>query len=189
MSSNRFNYLSDVISFFFIKSPAVVLFGINDLSTDVNYNPVAVGFILNMLLWFVPTCSIFFLATYILYKLRILSKKKKKKIKHAASTMMAHSTLDNDKFMRSHNVSKKLTHFVKSIRLNAQTKFSIIIFSYLAQWMPPCFLANINGLCSNCITGPVYNGFYWLTYTVCLVDPIVVLLINTNVACFGRKKN
>ena len=167
----------------------MLLFGLKDFSTDVDFDPVVVGFVFNMFLWFVPTFSIFFLATYILFKLRILSKKKKKKTQHATSIKIAQSSYDNDNFTRSNHVSKKLTQLVRGVRLNAQTKFSIIIFSYLAQWMPPCLLTTINGLCSNCIDGPVYDGFYWLTYTVCLVDPIVVLLINTNVVCFGRKKN
>ena len=162
------------------------LFGLKDFSINVNFNPTFVGFIFNILFWLLPTCIIFIFSVFILYKLRIISNRNnKRKMK---SIVVAKSTENTDE-QKNHiwSANFKLNCFSKRFHLDSQQKFSIIIFSYLVQWMPPCLLTTLNGICSNCVKGSVFNVFYWLTYTVCLIDPLVVLFINTNVSLFRHK--
>ena len=167
------------------------LFGLNDFSTHVQFNPAFVGFIFNILFWLLPTCIVFIFAVYILYKLRIISNRnKKRKMKSVALAKAKSKSTDNMDEQNNYPwpTAFKLNCCRKRFRLDSQQKFSIIIFSYLAQWMPPCLLSTLNGLCSQCVNGALFNGFYWLTYTVCLIDPLVVLIINTNVSLFGHRK-
>lgn len=60
-----------------------------------------------------------------------------------------------------------------------ERKFVIIMVTYIAQWSPPCFLC----FTSSFITYDplIYNGIYWLTYTVCLVDGCNIFFLNPNI--------
>lgn len=77
----------------------------------------------------------------------------------------------------------KLKTSLKSRRfkMGAQTKLTIIIATYWTQWTLPCLITLIDPIC-NCVSDEASTAIYWLTYTVTLTDPIIILLLNPNIA-------
>lgn len=150
---------------------------------EADIQPEYFGSIMNIIMWFTPLFSILFVSLYIMWCLHIIMKKKPTK-SHSTSEM-------NSELTESLSFWRKTLKRILAIRVSAQTKFSIIIFSYWFQWVPPCILTIWNPLCNHCIQGPVADAIYWLTFTVCAVDPLVVLLLNPNVTmfCFREKKS
>ncbi len=67
----------------------------------------------------------------------------------------------------------------KSFKLKPETKLTIIILVYLGQWLPSCFIWMIDSLCK-CVPNAVSTISYWLTFTVSLTDPILILVLNSN---------
>lgn len=76
--------------------------------------------------------------------------------------------------------------FKSIFSLAPQSRFQIIIFSYCLQWFPSCIIALIDPVCA-CIPANLIANIYWLTFTVCLTDPLVILLFYSNVISSDRK--
>lgn len=138
-------------------------------------------------MWFTPLFSIIVVSVYIMWCLHVILQNKKKNqgpAKKVAKKSL--STLESELDWKKRLLSK-----IKKFKISAQTKFTIIILSYWLQWIAPCLLTIANPMCNHCINGPVADAIYWLTFTVCAVDPLVVLILNPNVtiSCFRKKKN
>ena len=146
---------------------------------EADFNPPWISSILNFIMWFVPLIVILYLSLHVMWCLRQIMKNKKQ------TKGGGHKkTTDNE----SQTLIQKLITLIFKSRLSAQTKFSIIIFSYWFQWIPPCILTIINPICDHCIQGAFAKTIYWLTFSSCAITPIVVLLLNPNVVIIKRRK-
>ena len=150
-------------------------------------HPEYIPFILNIFMWLTPLFLILIISLYIMWCLHILMKNKPKK-NLRPKRALTNDTLKGEKRL---SMFQKFMEKMAKFKLSAQMKFSIIIFSYWFQWTPPCIVSITNSICNNCIDGTATSSIYWLTFSVCVVDPLVVLLLNTNVSlgCFSKKKN
>ena len=75
--------------------------------------------------------------------------------------------------------SAKNNKLKPNVKLKAETKLSIILIVYLVQWVPSCLIWMIDSLC-NCVPNDISTVTYWLTFTVALTDPILILSLNSN---------
>ena len=167
---------------FTIWTPITFSFGLNCYSTEVDYNNRIVGTLLILFTWFLPLCSIIVISITILVILhkRIQQKRSlqaKARLIRSKSIKVAviETTVKRDSRQSISSIKNQLIH------LGPQTRFQIIIISYCLQWFPSSLIAIIDPLC-NCISLNVTETVYWLTYTVCLTDPLVILIFNPNVS-------
>ena len=153
--------------------PVVFSYGLIDYSVHVNYNSPIAGSLLIFFSWFLPLSGIIILSVTVLV---ILNRRTRQKhdLTKIQQTMIEprnnHYILQRIRF-----ALRKLFH------LGPQIRFQIIIISYCLQWFPSCLIAIIDPLCNGCVESNVSGAIYWLTYTVCITDPLVILIFNTNV--------
>ena len=149
------------------------------------------NFILLVVAWFIPLVLIFVISVEIIFILR--KRIKQKREMQEARKVKKHHTINRSDGSAMHTTTAGSPRSKTLIRnwfrkcfhhqLSASTKFIIIITTYWIQWFSPCLLVIINIVCNSCINTDIVSNIYWLTYTVCMVDPIVVLLLNPNVSC------
>jgi hypothetical protein len=140
----------------------------------IPFQPAYIKLILTFLTWFVPLIII---ACMLLYFLRILHVKQNRVLPSNASNT-------NFSIQSSTNTQPKPKISRRKFKLSPATKLTIIVFCYLLQWIPSCLIWMIDSLC-NCVPLGIATFSYWLTFTVSLTDPILILVLNTNF----RKKN
>ena len=52
--------------------------------------------------------------------------------------------IDSEKHKRKHHIKPNVFSYLKRIHLSPRTKLSIIMGSFLLQWLPPAFLRVLN---------------------------------------------
>lgn len=194
--------------------PITFSYGVADFSTNINFKPVWVEVLLIFITWFSPLIAIIVLAAFILMILNERNKRVAHMKRASLPSMVTHTTaafpaarsdpaVDNDgasttmaataatasasiksKWRRSQLARKIRSH----MRLGPQIRFEIIILSYWLQWFPSCLMAVVDPLCM-CVPSSLSATVYWLTYTVCLTDPLVILIFNPNVSLKNRKSS
>lgn len=143
--------------------------------------------IVGILFYFTPLASIILLGFYMILLLRNIRRKKNIILRGAnltrhntlGSIYLSTNTSTNFRFLREPR--PKFANFVQMFRLGPQVKFQIIIISYWIQWLPSFTINLFNPFCQ-CIPVDISEGIYWLTFSVSMTDPLVVLLLNPNVA-------
>lgn len=156
---------------FVIWTPVVIKYGVDDFSFDISYENRTVEILLISTLWFLPLLSIVVVSGIIL---TVLNRRK------APNRGVELTSISGQRSAR--NVSVK-----KWFRLGPQIRFQIIIYSYCVQWFPSCILAIVDPICGRCVGSNVIGAVYWLTYTVCFTDALVILVFNPNVT-FQRSR-
>jgi hypothetical protein len=147
---------------------------------NIPYQPVYIQFIITFLTWFLPLIIIVCMLLYLMRALKIKNSKKKMILKSNVSNAVTGFT----------NITKIATQSAKNNKSNtkkklkAETKLSIILIVYLVQWVPSCLIGMIDSMCK-CVPVGITTLTYWLTFTVSLTDPILILGLNTNF----RKRN
>lgn len=86
----------------------------------------------------------------------------------------------------SRSASLRWRHVKSWFMLGPQARFQIIIISYCVQWFPSCIIALVDPFCG-CIPQELIASVYWLTFTVCLTDPLVILSLYSNTVFKSRK--
>ena len=172
--------------------PTTFIYGTVDFTTDVNFNPSYIKVIYNIVLWFIPLFSILIVASYIIYILE-MRERRKKSMSNASSKGNFTVTFLNTQIASTTSELKPSTYrkifkYLYRFRLSGQAKFTIIIWTYWFEWAPPCVVTILNPLCDFCVPSDVTAVIYWLTYTVCLFDPLIVLILNPNVSCMRKAK-
>ena len=147
-------------------------FGIPEYSTSVNFNPSFILFVINLIGWFLPLLGILIFSITIIRLFHLRRKKQKRFHSLKVQITMQTAALTD---LNSLNI------LTKKVRFSSQTKYIIIMTTYWFQWTPPCIFLMANSIC-NCISNDLISSVYWLTYSVCLTDPLVVLLLNPNVS-------
>lgn len=161
--------------------PVVIKYGVVDYTVDVDYKYKAVELLLISSTWFLPLVSIFVLSVVILV---ILNRRTRRKIDMKSSlAVKSQHTNTGMESMATRLTSRQviLMRLRNFFHLGPQIRFQIIIISYCIQWFPSCLIALINPICNQCIEPNVIGAVYWLTYTVCFTDPLVILIFNPNV--------
>ena len=165
--------------------PFVLLFGIVEFTTNVNYQPYFIGNIINLFLWLIPLILILILTILVIRALSMRKFKSKKFINYNSSkkTTVLHN---KDKVsLRMRLVSLK--RFIPQ-KLSPEVKLLIIMISYLLQWFLPSTLTIFNGILFDAPVN-VSFGIYWLTYTVCLTHPAIMLVSNSNISRKNKVKH
>ncbi len=152
-----------VISFV-IWTPFVYFTELEEHSIDFKYNNLTytlITYITCFLFWLFPLCCTFILCFFIFYYLKIGQTRR----------LNLHSQPVN------HIETKKsLFEYVFGYNLSTQSVFIIIMSIHWFQWFIPCVIRLIEFFYDTHLD----DGFYWLTYTVCLTDPLVLLIFNPN---------
>lgn len=176
------------------------IFGIVPYSLMVDFRPPFWTTICN-LLWLFLLIAILIVA--IMIYLFLLEKAKRDKLKKRNrpniqnnqssiifTTLTPTSQLNQTTNTTVSSTSSKISCWKKKwarYRMPAEKKFLIIMGSYWLQWFPPCVMVIISPFIY--IPSSIYTGIYWLTYTVCVTDPICVLLLNPNIRLPRFKKS
>ena len=150
---------------FVIWTPVVIKYGVDDFSFDVSYENRTIEIILISVLWFLPLLSIVVVSGIIL---AVLNRRK------VPNGRVELSSISGQRSNRNVTVKKWFS-------LGPQIRFQIIIYYYCIQWFPSYILAIIDPICGRCIGSNVIGAVYWLNYTVCLTDALVILIFNPNV--------
>ncbi len=135
-------------------------YGTVRFSTHLNIESNFWFFSLYFMFWFVPVVSVLVIALWIINRMY----KRNKQV------------IPSKIF-----VKKKKTFLSRFVIESSVGKFIVIISIYWMQWAPPCFLTVFSPIISYKIPESMTKVIYWLTFTVCLSDPIVVLLVNSNI--------
>jgi hypothetical protein len=161
--------------------PITFAFGTYEFSNEVAIHPLYLVTVINFFTWFIPVAFVVLYGVLIIIELNHRRNVKKQK----RMTTIATSTMSETNSMAA--MSGFSGKFRRPI-FGPQAKFQLIIISFWVQWSLPCVITLINPICNECINSNVTAYFYWLTYTVCFTDPIIVLLFNPNISVKGFKK-
>lgn len=188
---------------FLIWTPITFSYGVVQFTTNIDFEPSYIQVVLIFITWFSPLLAIIVLAAIILV---ILNKRNRRvaHMKRFTPSMITHTAAfsgHSDAGDGGHaggaaytesSHTKRKSQFMRKIKkhmhLGPQSRFEIIILSYWLQWFPSCLIAIIDPLCA-CVPSSLSSTIYWLTYTVCLTDPLVILIFNPNVAIIRRRSN
>ena len=168
--------------------PITMVSGILDYTISINYNPLFLNNIFNFILWFAPLVGILVLSIRIIWILNLRSLRKLglgSKLIGATKNAVSDITRSTNLTQKSSNNTKKL-NVKKKFTLKPTVRFIIIILIYWIQWIIPCIIILVEGLC-DCVSNDILTPVYWLTYTVVLTDPLTILILNPNVKCSYRK--
>ena len=166
---------------FLVWVPVLVFYGLEDYSVDINYKNKIVGTLLIFFSWCFPLAIIIALSISILVTLR-RTIRKKVMLKHELSNNSHSANSIHSKTESTNTLKTPIRMRMKKLfNLGPQIRFQIIIGSYCLQWLPSCLLAIIDPL-FHCVPMYVIDAIYWLTYTVCFTDPLVILFLNPNVS-------
>jgi hypothetical protein len=139
---------------------------------NIPYQPVYIQFIITFLTWFLPLIIIVCMLLYLMRALTIKNSKKKLILRSNFTNVSTNlATLATQPSTQNQSNEK--------FKLTPETKLSIILIVYLVQWFPSCLIWMIQSLC-NCVPNDISTFTYWLTFTVALTDPILILLLNSS---------
>jgi len=155
-----FNMFLFWLSGFVLWTLVVVKFGVVKFSTDINYHESdeIINLLLNISFLFIPYVAIFVLSIKIINLLKLRS--------------------NNRQLKQQRNKQKNKTYFINKI--NVQSKIIIIISAFLIQWLPCSLLGSMTPLLNQSISIVVNNIINWFSNIGCLIDPILILLLNSN---------
>jgi len=144
---------------------------------NIPYNPVYIQLIITFSTWFLPLIIIVCMLLYLMRALKIKNSKKKIMLKSNVSNAVTGFT-NITKIAITQSATNNKSN-AKKKQLKAETKLSIILIVYLVQWVPSCLIGMIDSMCK-CVPVGIITLTYWLTFTVSLTDPILILGLNTN---------
>lgn len=144
----------------------VFVIGLNEFSLRVAFDGKTqyVQFVVYFIGWFIPLMLILILSAIIVHFL--IQKSRKTDAQRQRLNNGTNIASSNRHTAGSNNVSNNFRNIGSFFRFKPQTTFFIIISTYWLQWTPPCILTFVQNFCNNCIDSNVYDGIYWLTYTV-----------------------
>lgn len=148
---------------FIMWVPIVVIFDLEYSSLNLDYKNPVIGVAFVFLFWFLPLLLIFIISTVICYHLYL---------KKSQFSMNHRRTLNTQ--------NKSIFERLFNYKLESQTMFTIVMSIYWIQWIVPCLI--ILSKLVFVINEDFLSVTYWLTYSVCLTDPIILIIFNPNVS-------
>lgn len=159
---------------FTIWTPITLSYGIVPHTLDINFKYPYQKFILSLLFWFMILIVLLIIG---LALMRNINSLKNKRITVIAETNTKRNKTINNRIKR-----------IRSINLHSQLKIVLLVFTFWLQWVIPCTLYLLSSI-FDFISDEAMNKVYWLTYTVCLTDPIVIFLLNPNISLNKTPQN
>lgn len=149
----------------------VIKYGLNEYNTDLKltkYNQIL--FIsLIICFWLFPSLISLIISIKMIIYLKEIDKRKQN---------MNITTTTNQVIHVDNLADSKLNK--KSNKIKSSTRYIIIITIFQLQWIPCCLLSLVTPFLNEYSSQLINNIINWLTNTVCLTDPIVVLILNKN---------
>ncbi len=152
---------------FIIWTPIAFTFGL--VNQSLIFNDSLLIPIFQLIFWFLPLLIILIISCMIFYEL---------KSKNKTNPSTVHPTIDSN---------KSLFQYFFNFYIGKEALFAIIMSIYWIQWIIPS-LINLIGYLTY-IPIEDYSIVYWLTYTVCCTDAILLLLFNPNASFLRIKSN
>lgn len=152
---------------FLIWIPVTNFFGMKTFSLDINFSSKFQKFILSFIFWFCILISLLCVGISLMLNMNIL---KNKRITF---------------FLKSDENSVKKKNRIRALNIHSQLKIVLLVFTFWIQWMIPCVFYLLD-IFMHIFSDHVMNNIYWLTYTVCFTDPIVIYIFNPKI---GLKLN
>lgn len=149
-----------------IWAPQVFVFGLIEHTLHLNIDSVELKLTNTILFWFLPMLGILVVSSLILIYLKI-SQRRKEKFKNTKSS----------------EANKSVFERLSGYHLSPHTVFIFMMSVYWLQWIIPCLTTLLNMIPNVQIISEVY----WLTYTVCLSDALILLILNPNVSFLKSK--
>ena len=146
--------------------PQVLVFGLIEYSLELNIDSVGLNLTNTILFWFLPLLGILVVSCLIFVYLKISQKRKQK--------------FSN---FKSNESNKSVFECLFHYHLSPQTVFTFIMLLYWIQWIIPCLVSLLIMIPNDQIITQVY----WLTYTVCFTDALILLILNPNVSFLSKK--
>ncbi len=156
-----------------VWSIVVATYDVNDFTLQIKYLPSYIGDALNVTFWLVSLVLIFTISVVII---KVLYKNHMNK-KCLMELSVQHMSSSRNDTVTSIEYNSKLN---KHKAMSPHVRFLLIIVIYWLQWIIPCTTIIIHAFCG-CISINTVLKVYWLTYTVCLTDPIVIFLLNPKI--------
>ena len=159
---------------FLIWTPIVLTSGLNINSLILKINETSQMLLFKLSFWFLPFILIIIVSIIIFYYLK-LRQNIRDQIRHEQ-----HLQQNNN-----NNNDKSLFERVFKLKFGSHTLFTIMMSIYLVQWLLPFIVELL--MFHSFIEESLDYSLYWLTYTVCLTDPLILIFFNANVSPFKTK--
>ncbi len=154
-----------------IWTPQVFIYGLREFSLELNIDLLVINLINIFFLWFLPMFNIFIVSCIIFHYLRLNQIRKQ------------NLNVNNENRENNHENRKNLLEkVIKRFHLGTQSVFTLMMSCYWIQWFIPFILRLLYLI----FEIKIESDLYWLTYTVCLTDPIILLIFNPNVSVFHK---
>lgn len=134
-----------------------------NLKFDSNY----FSFMLYFSTWFLPLFLILVISLDVYIRLLLKKKNRVQPFKSKAETTSGITSFSQQK--------RKIKSCFK---LDPQSKLTVIIGIYMAQWMPSCIILVTDSFCK-CVPDKISLSAYWLTFNVSFTDAICIIILNT----------
>lgn len=154
---------------FSIWTPLVFVYDVEFSSLRVKYLFNLEKFLFSFFFWFSPLLGIPIVSGIIFYHLK---KQQNRKIQ-----------LRNICF----ETNKCLFELLFNYRMHSKSVFGLMMSAYLFQWTIPCLVKLFASLIASKGLNSLFTNIYWLTFTVCLTDPIILLIFNPNLSIIKAK--
>jgi hypothetical protein len=156
-----------------IWSCVVIHYGIVEYGTDVNFSEsdTIVNALFRFFFWALFLLITLILSIRIIMYLKVMEKNR------------CNMRNINSNLVITRDIAKKKEKKRNNRKLTSQTRFIIIITTFLVHWIPCCILSFITPLFNIYFSALLNNIINWITNVACLTDPIVILLVNPSLSC------
>jgi hypothetical protein len=158
---------------FIIWTAIVLNSGLKVNSLILNIDGTYQMFIFEILFWLLPLLFIIVVSIIIFYYLKLRQNMRNQR-------RLEQNRQQNN---NNNNNNKSLFENIFKIKFGSHTLFTIIMSVYIIQWLIP-FTFELLIFNSTIIQIQFIDCMYWLTYTVCLTDAIILVFFNSNVSPF-----
>jgi hypothetical protein len=149
----------------------VIHYGLYEYNTDLKlteYNQILFISLIICFLIFPSLISLIISIKMIIYLKRIDKRKQNMNVINTTNQVIHAGNLADSKLNK------------KKSKLKSSTRYTIIITIFQLQWIPCCLLSLVTPFLNEHLSELINNIINWITNTVCLTDPIVVLILNKN---------
>ncbi len=154
---------------FIIWTAIVLNSGLKVNSLTLNIDGTFRMFIFQILFWLLPFLFIIIVSIIIFYYLKLRQNTRDQR------------RLEQNR-QQNTNINKSLFENIFKIKFGSHTLFTIIMSVYIIQWLIPFIVELL--MFNSTIQIPFIDSIYWLTYTVCLTDALILVFFNSNVSPF-----
>jgi hypothetical protein len=153
---------------FLIWTLIVLNSGLKINSLILNIDGTYQMFIFEIVFWLLPFLFIILVSIIIFYYLKLRQNIRNQR--------------EQNRQQNNNNNNKSLFENIFKIKFGSHTLFTIIMSVYIIQWLIPFIVELL--VFNSTIQISFIDCIYWLTYTVCLTDALILVFFNSNVSPF-----